>query len=243
MEFIPWIVAAISLFLGCWIQTAAGFGMAVIAAPVMVMVNPYWVPVALTITALQLSLTNTWNQRQDLEVRAMVVPFITRLPGTAAGVWLLLQLNTTWLQLMVSACVIAAVAVSYKGTHFEATPVRLGWAGLISGLTGTTTSIGGPPMALIMQHGAPKTVRANLSLYFTYSCTVSLIGYGLSGILTMRLLLESLSFLPCAWLGFYFGQHSRDFVDAGRFRPILLGLCGVSGLLALSGAFYRIIHA
>ncbi|OZG71277.1 hypothetical protein BTA51_21765 [Hahella sp. CCB-MM4] len=241
MELIPWSIAAISLFFGCWIQTAAGFGMAVIAAPVIVLINPFWVPVAITITALLLSIINTWNQRQHVEARKMISPFITRLPGTAFGVWLLLQLNVTWLQVMVSACVIAAVIISLKGTHFEATPGRLGFAGFISGITGTTTSIGGPPMALIMQHGAPQTIRANLSLYFTYSCIVSLISYGLAGILSRQLLLESLTFLPCAFLGFYFGQHSRNFVDAGRFRPILLALCGISGITALSGALYRLL--
>ncbi|WP_020409404.1 sulfite exporter TauE/SafE family protein [Hahella ganghwensis] len=240
MELIPWIISAVSLFLGCWIQTAAGFGMAVIAAPIMVLINPDWVPVTITVTALFLSIINTWNQRQHLEASRMLSPFIARLPGTAIGAWLLIQLNVAWLQVFVSACVISAVIISIKGTRFEATPTRLGIAGFVSGITGTTTSIGGPPMALIMQHDAPKTVRANLSLYFTYSCVVSLISYALTGLLTNELLWESLSFLPCALLGFYFGQHSRGFVDAGRFRPIMLWLCCISGIAALSGAIYRL---
>ena len=61
-----WIICALVLLFGSWVQTTIGFGLAVVAAPIMVWVSPIWVPVVLTITALLLSLINTWNQRQHL---------------------------------------------------------------------------------------------------------------------------------------------------------------------------------
>lgn len=236
MELWIWVAAATSLFIGCWVQTALGFGMAVIAAPIIVILNPMWVPVALTLCALFLSILNTWNQRQHIEWRALPLPFITRLPGTVIGAWLLLQLSTHALQLFVAGCVLLAVAISYSGKAFHYTPKRLGLAAFISGIMGTTTSIGGPPMALVMQHGKPSNVRANLSLYFGYSCTISMISYAYIGVLNEQLLLESASFLPVCIAGFILGVKARPYIDNNeRFRPLLLILCSSAAVIALLG--------
>ncbi|KZX74282.1 hypothetical protein A3715_13190 [Oleiphilus sp. HI0009] len=237
MDLWIWLLAALSLFVGCWIQTALGFGMAVIAAPIIVILNPLWVPVALTLCALFLSVLNTWNQREYIEYRALALPFITRIPGTILGAWLLLQLDIFALQLFVAGCVFAAVIISYYGKQFDYTPRRMGLAAFISGIMGTTTSIGGPPMALVMQHGKPQNIRANLSIYFGYSCTISMISYAYIGVLNQQLLIESLSFLPVCLLGFVLGVKARPYIDDNnRFRPLLLSLCSIAALIAFIGA-------
>jgi uncharacterized protein len=238
--FPSWCIAALCLLAGCWLQTALGFGMAVVAAPVIVMIKPEWVPVALTVSALFLSTLNSWNQRRYIQLRKMIIPFVTRLPGTALGLWLLLQLNAMALQICVAIVVLLAVVFSLFGRQFDYTAGRLGVAAFISGIMGTTTSVGGPPMALVMQFGEPQVIRANLSLYFAYSCTVSLTGYYFSGLLQERLFVESLSFLPFCLLGYFFGIKAQPYVDAGRFRSILLLLCATTGLFALIGALIKL---
>ena len=232
-DLVWWASAAI-IFAGCLVQTAAGFGLALVAAPVVVLLRPEWVPVVLTFSALVLSLLNAWNLRRAVQWRAMALPMITRIPGTVLGAWILTLLDATALQLLVAALVLLAVAISLFGKAFEATPMRLGIAGFASGITGTTTSIGGPPMALVMQHGAPDTVRANLSLYFTYSCALALASYWLIGRLDARLTLVSLSFMPGVVLGFALGRSARAWV-AARFRPVLLVLCSAAALVAIAG--------
>ncbi|WP_108125248.1 sulfite exporter TauE/SafE family protein [Saccharospirillum mangrovi] len=232
-----WWLAATALAAGCLIQTALGFGMAVLAAPIIVVLRPEWVPVVLTVTALVLSVMNVWHLRRDIQLRVMLAPFITRIPGTLLGAWILVHLPVQALQILVAAAVLLAVLVSALGRAFEATPARLGWAGFISGIMGTTTSIGGPPMALVMQHGQARTTRANLALYFGYSCVLSLLSYQFAGLLSPRLWLESLSFVPAALLGFALGRLCQNWVD-NRFRPLLLILCSVSAGLALSGALF-----
>ena len=95
-------------------------------------------------------------------------------------------------------------------------------------------------MAIVMQHGEPRTVRANLSLYFTYSCTISIISYVVVGVMTWRLFLESISFLPCVIIGFALGLRTRRIMDGSKYRPVLLGICTVAAVLALTGALWRL---
>jgi len=237
MEFnLVWLIGAIVLAFGSWVQTTIGFGLAVVAAPFLVWLAPGWVPVVLTITALLLSAINTWNQRQDLHVTSMIIPMFTRIPGTIVGVWFLSMMTTETLQTFVSITVIMAVVVSLMKSRFEASALNLGIAGAVSGFTGSTTAIGGPPMAVIMQHGKPESVRANLSLYFTYSCILSLVGYSWIGLLNQEIILLSLSFTPFMLLGFYIGKGHRKHISAERFRFALLFVCFIAGFAALAGA-------
>ncbi len=241
MDILSWSIIAASLLIGCWIQTALGFGLAVFAAPIIVSLKPEWVPVLITIVALIISVLNTYNQREDIELKELNIAFITRVPGTLAGVYLLSLLSEVWLQLAVALCVLLAVVISYFGKQFDYTPARMGWAAFVSGITGTTTSIGGPPMALVMQHGKATTVRANLSLYFSYSCILSLVGYAWMGLINTEILSAAALFTPICLLGFLSGIRARGYVDAGRFRPLLLILCSVAGGFAMLGAINKLI--
>ncbi len=238
---LPWLLSALILCLGCAVQTALGFGMAVLAAPVMLLVRPEWVPYAPASTALVLSAVNTCYLRKHLAYKNILPALISRIPGTAVGAWLLLAINTLWLQLVVALAVFIAVGVSLFAVHFAATPRRLAWAGFISGFMGTTTAIGGPPMALVMQFGEPRRVRANLSFYFTYSCILSLLSYAIAGLLSRQMLLVCLSFVPSALLGFALGRRLQGWVNQQRFRPLLLGLCAISANFALAGVLWKVL--
>ncbi|MCB1889344.1 MAG: sulfite exporter TauE/SafE family protein [Rhodocyclaceae bacterium] len=229
-----WWAAAALIMLGCTVQTAMGFGLALVAAPLLVLFEPTWVPAVVTTAALLLSLLNTARLRASVRWRPMLLPMLTRIPGTVLGAWLLTRLDTQALQLMVAAMVLAGVAVSAIGKAFEPTPLRLGLAGLASGFTGTTTSIGGPPMALVLQHGAAERIRADLSFYFVYSCVLSLASYRVVGRFDDGLVVAGLLQLPAVVAGFVLGRHLRHWAD-GRFRPLLLVLCSLSAIAAIAG--------
>lgn len=232
---LTWIISALVLLIGCTIQTAIGFGMSIVAAPIIVMIAPQWVPYVMAIMALFLSLSNAWHLRQDIQWSELVSPMIARIPGTVVGTWLLIIMPVMFLQIGIALMVFLTIVISLWAKPFAANPTNMGIAGFVSGITGTTTSIGGPPMALVMQHSKSNHTRANLAVYFVFSCIVSLIGYVLAGLFTWQLLWESISFLPCALVGFFLGKRLQTWVDS-RFRPLLLTMCGISASVALISA-------
>ncbi len=242
-ELLPWLITALVLFLGCCVQAALGFGMAILAAPVVMLVAPHSVPYVLTSTALVVSLLTAWNQRASIRWRAMVPAMLARIPGTLIGTWVLLTISVLWLHVVVALAVLVGVVISLLPLRFEATPARLSWAGFFSGFMGTTTSIGGPPMALVMQFGAPMEVRANLSMYFVYACVLSLLSYAAAGLFSMQVLIACVSLLPMAPLGFFVGKRLHGWVDHGRFRIILLTLCFIASTIALGGALVTFLRA
>ena len=235
---IIWLLCAMTLFVGCTIQAAVGFGMALVAAPIIVLLRPDWVPYIMAVMALTVSLSTSWTQRGDIEWRKMLPPMVTRIPGTLLGTWLLLVMSVSDLQLAVALMVLFSIVITARLKPFPTTGINLSIAGFVSGITGTTTSIGGPPIALVMQHSSGPTARANLSVFFVYSCIISLASYQYAGLMTYKTWVVGLSMVPFALLGFKAGQQLQKYVDE-RFRPILLTLCTLSACIALGNAIIQ----
>ncbi|MCE7630818.1 sulfite exporter TauE/SafE family protein, partial [Vibrio fluvialis] len=57
------LIAMFLIFVGSFVQTAIGFGLAVVAAPLLFMVSPDYVPAPICIVALFISLLSAMKHR------------------------------------------------------------------------------------------------------------------------------------------------------------------------------------
>jgi len=86
---------------------------------------------------------------------------ITRIPGTVIGAWVLTILSVQFLQITVAAMVFMAIFITAFAKLFPSTRRNIAIASFLSGITGTTTTVGGLPIALVMQHGASHYILSN----------------------------------------------------------------------------------
>ena len=75
-----------------------------------------------------------------------------RVAGTFGGVWVLVALSASHLNLLIGVSTIAAAVATLAMLVFKPTRSVYVAAGLITGVTETATGIGGPPPALVYQH-------------------------------------------------------------------------------------------
>ncbi len=170
MEFDSINFLAIGLiFLGSYVQTAIGFGLAIVAAPLLILWAPEYVPAPICLVALFISLMNAMKHRSSVEIGGLKMALIGRVPGSIAGGLLLFFVSTQTLTLWIGLLVLFAVVVSVLPFRVEPTPSRMTCAGFFSGLFGTSSAIGGPPMALLLQHQEANQLRGNLSAFFVFS--------------------------------------------------------------------------
>lgn len=235
-------LAAAVVLIGAFVQTAVGFGLAVIAAPILFLINPAFVPAPVTIAALTLSLVNMYTFRTGLSLSGLKAAVIGRVPGSLAGAGLLLWIDAALLALWIGVSVLLAVAVSLAPWRWQPTPRRMMAAGFLSGFMGTSTSIGGPPMALLWQHQQPSLIRANLAAFFVVSCLISLLVLAPTEYLGWAQLRLSLPMLPVTLLGFWLARWAMPFLPQRGIRTGTLVLCAVSGgsavVTALRGSLF-----
>lgn len=237
---LEWLFAGGLIFVGSLIQSAFGFGMAVIAAPLLVMFYPAALPGPLIAMALVQCLLVAMRHRREIQFRPLASAMLGRIPGSLLGAWLLSVLSVEVLSIFVGSAVVMAVAVSMSSITVHPNTRTMFWAGAISGVFGTSTTVGGPPMALLLQHQEAAHLRGNLAAFFIYGCLVSLLMLALIGRYGVAELELTLSLLPWAITGFLVCQALPLHRYEHRMRPIILVLCAVSGITAIVTAVLRI---
>lgn len=227
------LIAVTLVFIGAFVQTATGFGLAVIAAPVLFFVNPDYVPAPVTVCALMLSLINAWIFRGGVSIRGLQAAVVGRIPGSLGGAAILLWMDKDQLALWIGLSVLFAVAVSLTPLRWSPTNGRMMLAGFVSGFMGTSTSIGGPPMALLWQHQGLALIRANLAAFFVVSCLISLLVLAPIGQFGWYQMQLSLPLLPATLAGFLLARHNLHRLSASHVRTGSLVLCAGAGLYAV----------
>ena len=129
--------------------------------------------------------------------------------------------------------VLAAVLLTWRTVVVPVNPGSLSAAGFVSGITGTASSIGGPPLALLLQHRAPRQIRTTLAVYFLLGSLLSLAGLGLAGELQRDELVFAASAVPALVVGFALSGPLRRRLPADVVRALVLLVSGASALALL----------
>lgn len=215
---------------GALVQGTVGLGLGLVAAPVVTLADASLMPELMLWLAAALPVLTLAREGRHADGRGLTWALLGRLPGTVLGVVVVAVASDRVLGLAVGGMVLVAVALSVREVSVRIGRRSLVTAGLIGGVTGTATSIGGPPLALLYQHRPGREVRATLAGYFCAGALLSLAGLGVAGELRAREALFALVLLPCLAVGFALSGPLRRRVDAGRIRAAILVVCAASAL-------------
>lgn len=195
------IAIGIVAFFAAFLQGAVGVGFGMIMAPAVALIRPDLLPATILLLATVLTLGTWFRERSAIDWKLFGWALIGRMPGTVVGVMLVMYLSSEYLVLMLSFTILAGVVSGFQGWSPTARPRNVLVAGGLSGVLGTATSIGGPPMSLVMRAFQPARIRATLGAYFTVGSMISLVALWLGGSLQENHLVVAMSLLPIVLLG------------------------------------------
>ena len=222
-------LAAFVILIGSYVQSSIGFGLAIISAPLLFAIDPLYVPGPVTVCALTLSLANTYHHRKAVSLKGLQYAILGRIPGTVAGGFLLLWISHDALALWLGASVLLAVGLSLSRIVIRPSHPAMVTAGFLSGFMGTSSAIGGPPMALVMQHEGNDFIRANLAAFFIVRCIMSLIMLAAIDRFGAAELAASLPLPPATLIGYWIARKTMHRISHRRLRLFSLTLCALAG--------------
>ena len=225
------------VYVGATVQASIGIGLGMIASPVLALADPDFIPAAIMMAVLPLTFAVAWADRDDVERRDVGLALVGRVPGTIVGALLVAALSDRVLAVMVAVSVLVAVIASITGRLFHPTDRALMVAGLASGFAGTTTGVGGPPMALTYQNASPATMRATISAFFAVGSLLSIAALALAGEVGVRPWQLTALVLPGVGLGVVTARHFKDQLRAEVVRPAVLVICTAAALALLGETF------
>jgi uncharacterized protein len=229
--------AAVAVAVSAWIQGSVGFGYALVSAPLLALVAPDLVPGPIMLSSLVLSLASGVRERRDIDRRGVAIALAGRLPGVVLGAAALAWFAEHTMDVVFGIVVLVAVALSASGFSVPRTTRSLAAAGFASGLMGTMTSIGGPPIALVYQNAEGPRLRATLNTYFALGSAMSIAALVATAHFGIREAMSGLMLMPPTALGFALSGASRSYLDEGRTHAAVLAVAGVSALAVVVRAW------
>ena len=234
-------LAALAAFVGAFVQSATGFGFALVLSPALFAVlEPVEAVTTLLALGLALNLLVLFEHGRPEHVnwRRLVPVLMAAVPGLAVGLVALAQLSKEALQVTVGVAVILAAAWQLlRRSRPARPPTGSGWVvGFVSGALTTSISVSGPPIVLWLEARGmpPKEFRASLAASFL---ALNLAGGALLLAAEGPDVLEVGTILPLLVVvlaGHLLGALAFRRFDRERFFIAVLVLVGVTGLASIA---------
>ena len=236
-------LAALAAFAGAFVQSATGFGFALVLSPALFAVlEPVEAVTALLALGLVLNLLMMFEhgRPEHVEWRCLVPVLPAAVPGLALGVLALTELSKETLQVAVGAAVILAAAWQLRHRRRRTRPRLVPGAGLAAGLSSgaltTSISVSGPPIVLWLEaHDlSPADFRATLAASFlALNLAGGLLLLGAEGSSAFEAA-TVLPLLALVLLGHALGGAAFRRLDRERFFTAVLVLVAATGLASIA---------
>lgn len=221
------LVAVVAI--GGAIQGVIGFGYALIAVPVLALVRPASVPVTSLFLALPMTVGMAVRERAHIDVRGFSWIVAGRVVGTAAGVWVLVAVPADGLSVLLGSLIVLAAALSAVGLPIGPGPATNVTAGVVSGVMGTTSSIGGPALAVVYHRRPGPELRSTLALSFVVGLLLSIGALLLAGEVHPWHLGLAVALMPALLFGLWASTRVARYLDRTWLRPAVLLYAGAAG--------------
>ena len=215
------------------LQGSVGIGFSLIAGPCLLLIDSAFVPAPVLCGLLALTILMSGREHRMADQSGLRWAIAGRIPGTFLGIATLLLLPAGGLNLMVGILVLVAVAMSASWLKLSPRPRTLFAAGLISGVMETTSSVGGPPVALAYRHSSPPVVRSTMSAFFVVGATISLTALSIAGKFSAHQLTLGLTLLPAVVIGFILSTKVTPHVDRRGIGSAVLIVSALAGALVV----------
>jgi uncharacterized protein len=224
-------VLAVAILLASALQASIGFGIGMFAAPVVALVDPRLIPGTLIMVATLVTLIVVVRERQSVDLRGTGWALIGRVPGTVAGALLLAALPHRALSLLLAGVVLGGVVLTSSGWIPSARRRNVVLAGAASGVLGTATAIGGPPMALVWQRNSGARLRGTMGGFFLVGSLMSLVMLTLTGSVDGRTWWGFAVLGPAAVLGYLLSTRLNRHLDPKRLRALAIAVSAAGAVL------------
>ena len=222
-----------SVVLGALVQGTIGFGLNVIAAPVAAILQPDSLPAAMIIMSLPMTAGSAIRERAHIDREGVLWATLGRLPGVVLGALIVSRLDPEALAPWIGAMVVVAALMSLSAADIPITALSTALVGTVAGVMGTTSSVGGPPLALLYQREPGPILRSTLGATFLLGSGLSLTALTLADRVHAWHWALGAALTPAVAIGLVLsrGLHAR--VDAGWLRPGVVALACLAGLAVM----------
>jgi uncharacterized membrane protein YfcA len=226
-------IVSVTVLIGATLQGSVGFGMGLLASPILILIDERFVPAPILLSTWVLTTFLTLRERHAIDLHGLRWALVGRVVGTFLAGSVLVVLPADRMAVVFGGLVLVGVLMTASGLRFQPRPRTLATAGMLSAIMGTIASIGGPPMALVYQDAEGARLRATMSSFFWIGTILSLVALRLVGRFGSEEVRLTLVMLPGTLIGLYTSRWTASVVDRGNTRTAVLAVAAVAGVVVI----------
>ncbi len=236
-----WVLASCAVLLAAFIRGVSGFGLSIVLAPILLLIlSPKSVVVINLLLALVSNILVLRQGFRHVSWKRVIPMSATSLLGIPIGVWIITVISPSALKILIAGITILfaiPLALGFSRT-FAKEGLACGVSGFLSGILSTSTSMGGPPVVMLMhnQNWDKQTIYSSLAIFFLFSNICSLVALAASHLIDTPIIMSAVFLTPALIAGIVLGMEVFPRIKSQIFRYISLAIIIGSGILGIISA-------
>ncbi|MCK5528314.1 MAG: sulfite exporter TauE/SafE family protein [Kiritimatiellae bacterium] len=245
MEIVDIVIAGVIILLAGILQSAVGFGYALFATPLLVLLGiPLLSVIAMVTTCTMVqAVTGSWKLRSSVPWRLSLTSTAIRSTSLLIGLLLLrklVKMDVSHIRLIIGTILCVIVIVQLLWRPHPVKKLHWIWAGLAftaSGILGGISGMGGPPLVLWAMAHDWSTKRTRGFFFATFATSVPIQIFFLCMMFDISILKDvgiGIMFMPLVLLGAVIGLPIGDRMSKARLRYLAYTILLIIGITAIT---------
>ncbi len=230
------LLASVVFGLAAAAQAVSGFGMALVAVPLLALVvGPAPAVAATTVVALVLTTGATVLERAHVEWPIAGRLAAAGLLGMPLGYLVLSRVAERPLRLAIAVVLLVLVGVLATGVRVPAGRAGQWGAGALSGVLLTSTGMNGPPLVVLLHSRGldPRRFRGTLQATFCAQGVAAVAVFAATGLVGPTAGVLAVGGALGVPLGWWAGNRLFGWLPPERFRVVVLGMLAALAVASL----------
>ena len=215
----------LAIFFAAFIQSITGFGLVIIAAPLlMFFYEPKLTVPIMLLLACSGNAVQGFLMRKQANLPLIRWMYLGMLAGQPIGFFFFTYISNDALKVFINIVVLLSLLLM-QISHRRIPECRRNTiiTGMLSGFTAITTGMGGLPFLIYLAYTSmpPNVFRATCFVYFFLGNATSLVSYLIGGFPLTAAFNEFIYLLPALALGIIVGRESMRFMPTALFRKLV----------------------
>lgn len=227
------IAANVIMAIASALQASVGIGLALLAVPLLALLDPRLVPGPMLLAGSVLALASAYRERHAVDLTSFRLSLLGLGIGSVLGAVALRAIDARNLRTVFALLILLAVALSVSRLRVQPTGPALFAGSGAAGIMGTMAGIHGPPIALVFQHARPDQARAMLGAFFFVAYLGSVVVLAVFGLFGIPHLELAAWLLPGVVAGLLVAPRLAGLISPSRLRVAILSISTASAFLLL----------
>ncbi|MFC2096992.1 sulfite exporter TauE/SafE family protein [Bacteroidota bacterium] len=236
------IIILLVIFVATLIRATFGFGDALFAMPILVVVTGIKTATPLmALVGFIIAITILISERKKVKFKSALWLIVFSLIGIPIGLFVLKGVKEELITLILGILIVLFSSYNLlKPRLLELKNDKLAWLfGLVAGTIGAAYNTNGPWIVIYgtLRKWNPQNFRATLQGYFFVTGIILIISHGIAGNFTGEVLTKYLYSLPIIFLAIFIGHRLNKRIPAGKFNNYIYLILCILGIFLIINTF------